>query len=147
VRALCKVFSACFCSCSCSLGQFRKQRNEVSSCTVLTWRCRGWMHPVLFTRTEDIYLSAGMDVVVLLKTIEFGIQFFVPLAFICLTVCMPQYLTFLLPCPHPAILHRCSVGIVDAAMILVLRLKCHLFHVAAMVQWMHVCFSHPLHTQ
>lgn len=42
---------------------------------------------MLFIRTEDIYLSAGLDAVVLLKTVEFGIQFFVPVALVCVFVC------------------------------------------------------------
>jgi Late exocytosis, associated with Golgi transport len=49
--------------------------------------CRAWLRPVLCVRTEDIYLSAGLDAVVLLKTIEYGVQLFTPMALICLAVC------------------------------------------------------------
>lgn len=48
--------------------------------------CRGWIYPVLTIRTEDIYLAAGLDAVVMLKTIEYGVQLFVPLAVVCLAV-------------------------------------------------------------
>jgi hypothetical protein len=41
---------------------------------------------VLSVRTEDIYLAAGLDAVVMLKTIEYGVQLFVPLAAVCLAV-------------------------------------------------------------
>lgn len=49
--------------------------------------CRGWIYPVLCVRTEDIYLAAGLDAVVMLKTIEYGVQLFVPMAVVCLAVC------------------------------------------------------------
>lgn len=43
----------------------------------------------MFTvKTEDIYLSAGMDAVVLLKTMEFGICCFGPMAAVCMLVCV-----------------------------------------------------------
>jgi hypothetical protein len=41
---------------------------------------------VLSIRTEDIYLAAGLDAVVMLKTIEYGVQLFVPLAVVSLAV-------------------------------------------------------------
>ena len=59
---------------------------------------RGWIYPVLCIRTEDIYLAAGLDAVVMLKTIEFGVQLFVPMAVVCLAVCAP-----LTPCLPDAV--------------------------------------------
>jgi hypothetical protein len=55
--------------------------------------CRGWIQPVLSIRTEDIYLAAGLDAVVMLKTIEYGVQLFVPIAVVCLAVCTPRTAT------------------------------------------------------
>lgn len=43
--------------------------------------------PVLMTRTEDIYLAAGLDAVVMLKTIEYGVQIFTPMAMLSLAIC------------------------------------------------------------
>jgi hypothetical protein len=48
---------------------------------------------VLSVRTEDIYLAAGLDAVVMLKTIEYGVQLFVPIAVVCLAVCTPHTAT------------------------------------------------------
>lgn len=48
--------------------------------------CRGWLVPVLMTRTEDIYLAAGLDAVVMLKTIEYGVQIFTPMAMLSLAI-------------------------------------------------------------
>lgn len=50
--------------------------------------CRGWLVPVLMTRTEDIYLAAGLDAVVMLKTIEYGVQIFTPMAMLSLALRM-----------------------------------------------------------
>lgn len=44
--------------------------------------------PVLMTRTEDIYLAAGLDAVVMLKTIEYGVQIFTPMAMLSLAIRM-----------------------------------------------------------
>ena len=63
---------------------------------------RGWIYPVLCIRTEDIYLAAGLDAVVMLKTIEFGVQLFVPMAVVCLAVCAP-------PACLPDALRACEV--------------------------------------
>jgi Late exocytosis, associated with Golgi transport len=56
--------------------------------------CRGWMMPVLFMPTEDIFHAAGFDAVVMLKTIEFGVQLFTPMALIGLAICAAR-------CPFP----------------------------------------------
>lgn len=45
--------------------------------------------PVLMTRTDDIYLAAGLDAVVMLKTIEYGVQIFTPMAMLSLAICAP----------------------------------------------------------
>lgn len=48
--------------------------------------CRRWIHPVLYVTTEDIFIAAGFDAVIMLKTIEFGVQLFGPLAIVCLVI-------------------------------------------------------------
>jgi Late exocytosis, associated with Golgi transport len=68
-----KLFSS-----NCSLSESIDQVNVL---------CRGWMMPVLFMPTEDIFHAAGFDAVVMLKTIEFGVQLFTPMALIALAVC------------------------------------------------------------
>lgn len=41
---------------------------------------------MLLLTTEDIFIAAGFDAVIMLKTIEFGVQLFGPIAIICLVV-------------------------------------------------------------
>lgn len=68
---------------------------------VQTWQnnciCRGWLVPVFITRTDDIYVAAGLDAVVLLKTIEFGVQLFTPMAVLCLVIRASRYIRLLFP--------------------------------------------------
>lgn len=83
---------------------------------------RGWIYPVLCIRTEDIYLAAGLDAVVMLKTIEYGVQLFVPLAVVCLAVCTPPRLTICIQkiaCASGESTHYCKC---DHAM---LEFPCH----------------------
>ena len=49
--------------------------------------CRRWIIPVLNETTEDIFIAAGFDAVIMLKTIEIGVQLFGPFAIVALTVC------------------------------------------------------------
>jgi Late exocytosis, associated with Golgi transport len=57
------------------------------------------MSPVLFMPTEDIFHAAGFDAVVMLKTIEFGVQLFTPMALIALAVCALPLAAY--QCPDP----------------------------------------------
>ena len=41
---------------------------------------------MLYVTTEDIFIAAGFDAVIMLKTIEFGVQLFGPLAIVCLLI-------------------------------------------------------------
>jgi hypothetical protein len=42
---------------------------------------------VLYVTTEDIFIAAGFDAVIMLKTIEIGVQLFGPIAIIALIIC------------------------------------------------------------
>lgn len=44
---------------------------------------------MLYVTTEDIFIASGFDAVIMLKTIELGVQLFGPMAIVCLVIRTP----------------------------------------------------------
>ena len=54
-------------------------------------RRRRWLVAVFTVTKQDILIAAGVDAVIMLKTIELGVQMFAPIACVGLVICAPPY--------------------------------------------------------
>lgn len=75
--------------------------------------CRSWLGPVLLTTENDFMRCAGLDALMLLRTLTMGVQIFLPIAILSLGVCeclLPARLLRGAAYPHTAACGRAGAA-------------------------------------